>query len=177
MGRKAVFLDRDGILNRERTDYVKTPEEFEMLAGVEGPIRKMHERRYLMVVVTNQSAVGRGFTTLEILGRIHDKMLTELERLGCTVDGVYYCPHTPADDCSCRKPRPGLILKAVEDFGIDLAQSWLIGDKESDVEAARRAGCRGVIVPSNGNGLEIGVREILAREDSKIRVDQSGNSV
>src|SRR5919108_2311264 len=87
LGRKAVFLDRDGILNRERTDYVKTPEEFEMLAGVEGPIRKMHERRYLMVVVTNQSAVGRGFTTLEILGRIHDKMLTELERLGCTVDG------------------------------------------------------------------------------------------
>ena len=166
MARKAVFLDRDGVLNRERRDYVKSPEELEMLAGIDTPIRRMRDNDYLIVVVTNQSVVGRGLITEEDLKRINDKMRAELESRGCHLDGVYYCPHTPQDGCSCRKPKPGLILRAASELGIDLKNSWLIGDQDSDVEAARRAGCRGIRVPSNDNGLEIGANEILGHENA-----------
>ncbi len=161
MVRKALFLDRDGILNRERGDYVKSPEELEILAGIDAPIKRIRERDYLIVVVTNQSVVGRGLITEDDLGRIHSKLRTELEGRGCRVDAVYYCPHTSADGCACRKPKPGMILKAAEELGIDLKDSWLIGDQETDVEAARRAGVKGILVPSNDDGLKIGVNQIL----------------
>jgi len=164
LARRAIFVDRDGILNRERRDYVKTPQELEVLDGVERPIKEAHEKGFLIVVTTNQSAVGRGITTHEALAEIHAKMRAELEKRGCSIDAIYYCPHSPDDRCGCRKPQPGLILRAAEDLAIDLKKSWLIGDKESDVEAARRAGCRGVMVPSNGGGLELGMREILTKE-------------
>lgn len=166
MARKAVFLDRDGVLNRERIDYVKSPKELEMLAGIDAPIRRMRDNDYLIVVVTNQSVVGRGLITEEDLKRINDKMRAELESRGCHLDGVYYCPHTPEDGCSCRKPKPGLILRAAGELGIDLENSWLIGDQDSDVEAARRAGCRGIKVPSNDNGLEMGANQILSHDRS-----------
>src|SRR6266704_1154333 len=81
--------------------------------------------------------------------RIHEKLKSELKRMGCFVDGIYYCPHLPGEGCSCRKPEPGLILRAAEDLGIDIAASWMIGDKEIDLEAAKRAGCRGIRVQTN----------------------------
>ncbi len=162
--RKAVFVDRDGVLTREKLDYVKTTAELELLPGVEGPLRRIQKEGFQIVVITNQSAVGRGFTTDEEMGRIHEKLRSELGKAGVYVDGIYYCPHTPEDKCTCRKPEPGLILRAANDLGIDVAASWMIGDKEIDLEAAERAGCRGVRVETNLGDLQQAVSSIICAE-------------
>ncbi len=161
---RAVFLDRDGVLTRERVDYVKTPEELETLPGIYEPLRKIREKGFRIVLITNQSVVGRGSATHEGLAEIHEKLRQELRQHGCHLDAVYYCPHVPEDHCSCRKPEPGMILKAAKELGIDPTQSWVIGDKEIDMEAARRAGCRGIKVLTNGDGLARAVGEIIAEE-------------
>ena len=158
---KAVFLDRDGVLTRERTDYVKTPEELEILRGIGPPLRTLRDRGFRLVIVTNQSVVGRGLTTDDEMGRIHEKLKSELKRMGCFVDGIYYCPHLPGEGCGCRKPEPGLILRAAEDLGIDIAASWMIGDKEIDLEAAKRAGCRAIRVQTNVGDLQNAVSSII----------------
>jgi histidinol-phosphate phosphatase family protein len=162
---RAVFLDRDGVLNRERPDFVKSPEELEILPGIEGPLHEIQKLGFRIVIVTNQSVVGRGLTTNHEMSKIHRKLLRELVRFGCVIDGVYYCPHRPDEGCGCRKPEPGLILKASRELGIDTTRSWMIGDKEIDLEAARRAGCRGIRVPTNGNGLWEAVHSISVAED------------
>ena len=157
---RAVFLDRDGVLSKERRDYVKTPEELEILPGIGPPLRELRSMGFRLVVVTNQSVVGRGLTTVEQLGRIHDKLRSELEELGCRLDAIYYCPHLPGSGCDCRKPEPGLILRAASDLGIDVGESWMIGDNEMDVEAAKRAGCRGIRIGVDGTGLANAVSTI-----------------
>ncbi len=162
---RAVFLDRDGVLTRERQDYVKTPDELEILPGLEGPLREIQKRGFRIVIITNQSVIGRGLTTHHEMSNIHEKLREELAQLGCTVDGIYYCPHRPDEMCNCRKPEPGLILKASRELGIDIANSWMIGDKEIDLEAAKRAGCHGIRVPTNGAGLSEAVRQIVLVED------------
>jgi histidinol-phosphate phosphatase family protein len=161
---KALFLDRDGVLTRERQDYVKTPDELEILPGVYSALREIRQQGFRIVVVTNQSVVGRGYTTLEGMERIHEKFRRELQKHGCYVDAIYLCPHLPSQGCECRKPAPGLILKAAKELGIDREKSWMIGDKEIDLEAAKRAGCHGIRVPTNGGGLEDAVRKIFSAE-------------
>lgn len=163
---RAVFLDRDGVLTRERSDYVKTPGELEVLPGIGPPLRDLRKMGFRLVVVTNQSVVGRGLATHEELGRIHEKLQSELKRIGCSVDAIYYCPHLPGAGCSCRKPEPGLILRAAKDLGIDVTSSWMIGDKEIDLEAARRAGCRGVRVDTNLGDLQHAVSRIVHAEET-----------
>jgi len=170
---RAVFLDRDGVLTRERSDYVKKPEELEILPGVYEPLRKIREKGFRIVIVTNQSVVGRGLTTHDEMGRIHEKLRLELGRQDCTVDAIYYCPHVPGEGCDCRKPEPGMIIRASSDLGIDRSRSWMIGDNESDLEAARRAGCRGIRVPTNGDQLAQAVRVIISTEESEL---QTGGS-
>jgi len=161
---RAVFLDRDGVLTRERRDYVKTPEELEILPGIGPPLRALREMGFRLVIVTNQSIVGRGMATNDEMGRIHEKLQSELKQLGCYVDAIYYCPHRPQERCSCRKPEPGLILRAAKDLGIDVAASWMIGDKEIDLEAAKRAGCRSVRVETNLGDLQQAVSSIIHAE-------------
>jgi len=170
---RAVFLDRDGVLTRERPDYVKTPDELEILPGIEAPLREIQKRGFQIVIITNQSVVGRGLTTHDEISRIHEKLRVELALLGCRIDAIYYCPHRPDEGCNCRKPEPGLILKASRELGIDTAKSWMIGDKEMDLEAARRAGCRGIRVPTNGNGLKEAVRSIALAENGSNQVEYS----
>jgi D-glycero-D-manno-heptose 1,7-bisphosphate phosphatase len=165
---RAVFLDRDGVLTRERQDYVKTPEELEILPGVYGPLQEVRRQGFRIVVVTNQSVVGRGYTSLEGMERIHEKLRRELGKHGCYVDAIYFCPHLPEQGCECRKPAPGLILKAAEELGIDTQNSWMIGDKEIDLEAAKRAGCHGIRVPTNSGGLAEAVKKIFAAEQLNI---------
>lgn len=160
-----MFFDRDGVLTRERQDYVKTPEELEILPDIATPLREIQKRGFRVVIITNQSVIGRGLTTHDEMSRIHDKLRMELARLGCKIDGIYYCPHRPDEGCDCRKPEPGLILKASRELGIDTARSWMIGDKEIDLEAARRAGCRGIRVTTNGNNLKEAVRSIALAVD------------
>jgi histidinol-phosphate phosphatase family protein len=164
---RAVFLDRDGVLTRERQDYIKTPDELEILPGLEGPLQEIQKRGFRIVIVTNQSVIGRGLTTHREMSKIHEKLRRELGRFGCTIDAIYYCPHRPEEGCDCRKPNPGLILKASNELGIDISRSWMIGDKEIDLEAANRAGCRGIKITTNGADLFEAVRQIARVEDSQ----------
>jgi D-glycero-D-manno-heptose 1,7-bisphosphate phosphatase len=149
---KAVFLDRDGVLNVEK-DYLHRTEDFEFLPGVPQALHLLKEAGFLLIVVTNQSGVARGYFSLEAVHQLHRHLQQELVPYGVAVDGFYICPHHPeygseneATDCLCRKPLPGMIEKAVSDFSIDPARSYLVGDKLSDIDAGRAAGCRCLLV-------------------------------
>lgn len=170
---RAVFLDRDGVLTRERQDYVKNPDELEVLPGLEAPLREIQKRGFRIVIITNQSVIGRGLTTHHEMLRINQKLREAIAQLGCTIDAIYYCPHRPDEGCNCRKPEPGLILRASSDLGIDPRRSWMIGDKEMDLEAAERAGCRGIRIATNGTGLAEAVRQIALAEDGSESVGTS----
>jgi len=138
---RAVFIDRDGTINRD-VPYCSRPEDFELLPGAAEAIRLLNEHGFKVVVVTNQSGIARGYFTEEMLARIHDKMRRELARHGARVDAIYHCPHHPDDNCDCRKPKPKMVLQAAKDLDIDLSQSYVIGDDQKDIELARQAGCR-----------------------------------
>ena len=156
---KAIFLDRDGTINRH-VGFLKSPEEFELLPGVAEAIRKINSSGYLAIVVTNQPVIARGEVTKEGLQIIHNKMETLLGEQGAYLDGLYYCPHHPHKgypgeieelkiECNCRKPKPGLILQAVNDFNIDVSESWMIGDGENDIGAGKNAGCKTALITEN----------------------------
>ncbi len=144
--RPAVFLDRDGVLNQNRADYVRTWEQVEFLPGVFEAMQRLAGSPFMVVVVTNQSAVGRGLMTVEGLAAINGGIVQQVQQAGGRIDAVYACPHRPDDGCPCRKPRPGMLLQAAQDLGIDLERSYLVGDAISDMEAALSAGCQPVMV-------------------------------
>jgi histidinol-phosphate phosphatase family protein len=135
--RITVFLDRDGVINVDRRDYVKSWSEFKFLPEVFEALRLLRKNNLRVVVVTNQSAVHRGLMSISTLRDIHKKMMRALEAKGGSIEAIYYCPHTPAENCGCRKPRAGMVFKAVKDLKIDLTRSYLVGDSEKDVELAR----------------------------------------
>lgn len=153
---KAIFLDRDGTINKY-VGFLRNIEDFELIDGVAEAIRKINESGYLAIVVTNQPVIARGEVTVEELEEIHKKMETLLGAKGAYVDAIYYCPHHPHKgyegevpelkiDCDCRKPKPGMLLKAAEDFNIAFSQSWMIGDGENDIRAGKAAGCRTALI-------------------------------
>lgn len=150
---RAVFLDRDGVINESRRDYVKRWEEFRFLPGVLPSLRTLASSPFRVVIVTNQSAVGRGLMSHDVLEDIHRRMLERIVSAGGRVDAIYCCPHRPSDGCSCRKPRPGLFQQAATDLQIDLGRSYCIGDKPSDLQAGFRAGCQGILVLSGEGAL------------------------
>jgi D-glycero-D-manno-heptose 1,7-bisphosphate phosphatase len=143
-----VFLDRDGVINVDRRDYVKSWAEFKFLPRVFEALRLLRKNNIRVVVVTNQSAVGRGLMSISTLREIHDKMLRAIEKRGGRIDGIYYCPHRPDEKCICRKPKPGMVLKARKDLKIDLTRSYLVGDSMKDVELARAVKVKCVRVSS-----------------------------
>jgi D-glycero-D-manno-heptose 1,7-bisphosphate phosphatase len=154
MKRPAIFLDRDGVINQDRSDYVKSWAEFEFLPGVLEALRCLAASPYTVVIVTNQSGIGRGLVAKESIEAIHFRMLQIIRRAGGRVDAIYYCPHHPNDSCACRKPRPGLLIQAANDLNLDLARSWFVGNNQTDLEAALAAGVEPVLVRSgNGSGL------------------------
>jgi D-glycero-D-manno-heptose 1,7-bisphosphate phosphatase len=149
---RAVFLDRDGTLVHPR-HYPSRPEELILYDGIGADLRALQEAGFRLVVITNQSGLARGLFTEDDLRLMHDHLERELARSGVRIDGIYYCPHHPdgsvpdlAIRCDCRKPQPGLLLRAAADLGLDLARSWFIGDILDDCEAGNRAGCRTVLV-------------------------------
>jgi histidinol-phosphate phosphatase family protein len=144
--RKAIFVDRDGVIGENRDDYVKTWEDFTFLPGVFKPLRCLAQRAIPVIVVSNQSAVGRGLVSQDAVDEINQHMAEEIKANGGAIEAIYTCPHRPEDDCECRKPRPGLLLKAAQQCNISLKHSYLIGDAVSDVEAALAAGCQPVLV-------------------------------
>lgn len=157
---KAILIDRDGVINANCNDYVKSWNEFKFLPGTKEAIKRINDFKWLLIIITNQSAIGRGIFTHETLNEIHTKMLKELSDYGCYINAIYYCPHHPDDNCDCRKPKPGLIIKAARDFNIDLSASWMIGDSDTDLEAGRVAGCKVIRVTNNKSLLDI-IKQIL----------------
>ena len=149
---KAIFLDRDGTINKY-VGFLRNIKDFELMDGVAEAIGKINRSGYLAIVVTNQPVIARGEVSLEELQEIHNKMETLLGLEGVYLDGIYFCPHHPHKgyegevpelkfDCDCRKPKPGMLIKAAEDFNISLEDSWMIGDGENDIKAGQAAGCK-----------------------------------
>lgn len=158
--RRAVFLDRDGTINEEK-EYLWRVEEFRFISGAVEAVRLLKEAGFLVVVVTNQSGIGRGYYGEQDLERLHDHMRAELEKQGTDVDACYFCPHHPhhgvgkyATECDCRKPLPGMLLQAAVDLDIDLASSWMIGDKKADIDAGFAAGCSAILVRTGYGGAD-----------------------
>lgn len=159
---KAIFLDRDGTINK-MVGFINKPEQFELIPGAADAIKLINKSGYLAIVVTNQPVIARGECTFEELQAIHDKMETELGKDGAFIDAIYVCPHHTDKgfegerseykfDCDCRKPKPGLLLQAAMNFNIDLSLSYMIGDSDSDVEAGKNAGCKAEKVMANKTG-------------------------
>ena len=154
MKRRAVFMDRDGTISEE-IGYVNHPSRYRVFPYSAEAVRILNEAGWLAILVTNQAGVARGYFTEDLIGTVHSVLTEELEKQGARLDAVYYCAHHPTVgvepyrfDCDCRKPKPGLIKRAAQEFDIDLAQSWMIGDRYSDVELARNAGVRAAFVLS-----------------------------
>ena len=152
---KAIFLDRDGVINQERKDYVKKLDEFKILDKIADAINIIKSHGFLVIIITNQSAINRKLVSVETLNKIHEKLQSYLEKYNTSFDQVYFCPHMPSENCECRKPKPGLIIQAVTDFKIDLSQSYMIGNSETDLQAARNAGCNGILLKKNQTLLEV----------------------
>lgn len=159
---KAIFLDRDGTINIYK-GFLRSINDFELIPGIVDTIKKINASGYLAIVTTNQPIIARGEITWDEIEEIHNKMETLLGLEGAYIDGLYFCPHHPHKgyereipelkfDCDCRKPKPGMLLKAAEDFNIDLSQSYMVGDGENDVKAGLAAGCKSVLI--NGEGTD-----------------------
>lgn len=162
---KAVFLDRDGVINKY-VGFLRNIDEFVLIPSITDAIKKINASGYLCIVITNQPVIARGEVTWDELEEIHNKMETELGQEGAYLDGIYFCPHHPHKgyageiaelkfDCDCRKPKPGMLIKAARDFNIDLEKSWMIGDGENDVKAGMAAGCKTVLVNGEGSGRKV----------------------
>ncbi len=152
--RRAVFIDRDGTISEE-VGYVNHVSRYRVFPYAAEAVRLLHEAGWLAVLVTNQAGVARGYFTEDIIGHVHKELARELERGGAQLDAIYYCPHHPSvgeppyrATCDCRKPKPGLILRAADELSLDLSQCWMIGDRYSDTELARNAGVRAAFVLS-----------------------------
>jgi D-glycero-D-manno-heptose 1,7-bisphosphate phosphatase len=148
--KKAVFLDRDGIVNREIGDYIKRYEEFELLPELFPFLYEVKKRGYLTVIITNQAGIAKGLYGHELVHACHDFMQEELSGHGLAFDAIYYCPHHPDfGQCLCRKPQSLLVEKAIGRFGLDPEKCFMIGDKDRDVQAAQGAGVKGFKLPAN----------------------------
>jgi D-glycero-D-manno-heptose 1,7-bisphosphate phosphatase len=148
----AVFMDRDGTVN-EQMGYINHLDRFVLLPGTGEAIRRLNDSGYLAIVVTNQSGVARGYFPLDLVHRVHDKMKRLIEKDGAVVDGIFFCPHYPQGKvaphdkvCDCRKPGIGLIQKAGAAFDIDMENSWVVGDRCTDIKMAEMAGLKGILV-------------------------------
>ena len=157
---KAVFLDRDGTINEviyyQDLGIVDSPftvEQFKLLPGVGEAIKILNQSEFKVILVSNQPGIAKGHFSMDTFEKIREKMRTELEKYGARLDAEYYCLHHPEakneeykKNCECRKPKPGLLLKAAEDLNIDLAKSWMVGDGLTDIEAGKSAGCKTILI-------------------------------
>lgn len=152
----AFFLDRDGVINKERKDYVKDNNEFEIIDGSLEAIKLIKENGFFVVIITNQSAINRGIISIEKLSSIHKLLSDRLEiEFKTRIDGIYFCPHTPEENCQCRKPKPGLLLQAAKELNIDLEKSVMIGDSQKDVDAARAVKCKSILLKNNEKLIDV----------------------
>jgi D-glycero-D-manno-heptose 1,7-bisphosphate phosphatase len=151
--RKTVFLDRDGVINIDSPDYIKSWAEFEFLPGSLEAIKLLTLNGFDVIVITNQSVINRKMVTIEDLDYIHNMIKNSVKSRGGEIKDIFFCPHTPEDGCDCRKPNPGLINKAQRVHRIDVANTAMVGDSSKDIECARNAGCRHAVLVKTGNGI------------------------
>jgi D-glycero-D-manno-heptose 1,7-bisphosphate phosphatase len=149
--RRFVLLDRDGVINVERGDHILTREDWVWAPGTFEGLRLLREEGFGAIVVTNQSCIGRGLQTERRLAELHDFMCRSVAKAGGDIVKVYHCPHMAEDGCACRKPAPGMLLRAADEFGIDLAETFLIGDAARDIEAAQAVGARTIMIKNGWN--------------------------
>lgn len=169
--RPAVFLDRDGVINRKAPegDYVKSWAELDLLPGAARAVALLSGRGLPVFIVTNQRGVALGRMTEAALADITERLLAALADEGGLIAGVYACTHDTADGCECRKPRPGLILRAAAEHGVDLARSWMVGDRESDVKAGLAAGCRTILIGDAEGAAHFRAPDLLAAAELIVR--------
>lgn len=163
MLRKVVFLDRDGVINRDSPDYIRSWAEFEFLPGSIDAIRRLSENGFTIFVITNQSAVNRGMVPLRDLEHMHTMMRQAVAAGGGEIRDIFFCPHTPDEGCACRKPLPGLIRMAQNAYQADLSDACMVGDKATDIQCARNAGCASTVLVRTGNHLA--AEKILAENN------------
>jgi D-glycero-D-manno-heptose 1,7-bisphosphate phosphatase len=149
---RAVFLDRDGVLIENRADYVRDWSHVNLLPWTVDALKGFHAKGLKIIVVTNQSAVGRGLISFETARDINDRLTKLMIDNGGWIDAVYMCPHQPQDKCTCRKPQPGLLLQAARELSLDLGSSWMVGDAWSDLLAGQAAGLQGTVMVRTGRG-------------------------
>jgi D-glycero-D-manno-heptose 1,7-bisphosphate phosphatase len=164
MNNKYVFLDRDGVINKDSPDYVKRWSEFKFLPRSIEAIRLLTEHEFTVIVITNQSIINRKMASLEDLEHTHSMMKNAVQEGGGEIRDIFFCPHRPEDFCSCRKPEPGLIFQARDKYQIDLSTSVVVGDSSKDIGCAKNAGCRYAVLVKTGN-FE---RAVLDLEKKKI---------
>lgn len=148
----AVFLDRDGVLIENRSDYVRDWSQVSIFPDTPAALSSLRNAGYKIIIITNQSAVGRGLISVQAAEEINRRLVGKIQQDGGHIDAVYMCPHQPEDFCECRKPKPGLLLKAAEDLSLDLSRSWMIGDAWSDLLAGRAASLHRIILVRTGRG-------------------------
>lgn len=157
---KAIFIDRDGVINIEK-NYLYKIEEFEFINGVFEALKSFQSLGYKLFIITNQSGIGRGYYTLDDFKTLTSWMLQQFEEKGITISDVQLCPHGPNDDCNCRKPKTGMIDAILKKHAIDLQNSWLIGDKASDIECAQNAGIVHTIQVKSGHDFETSMADYV----------------
>lgn len=149
-----IILDRDGVINHDSPNYIKSPDEWTAIEGSMRAISLLTKAGYSVVVATNQSGLNRGLYTLETLEKIHEKMLSEVYAAGGKIDGIYFCPHRPDENCECRKPKPGLLKQIQHDFKCMPPDMLMVGDSHRDYGATQAFGCEFVLVRT-GNGRDL----------------------
>ncbi|MEW5736579.1 MAG: D-glycero-beta-D-manno-heptose 1,7-bisphosphate 7-phosphatase [Thermodesulfobacteriota bacterium] len=154
MTQRVVFLDRDGVINEDRADYVKTVDEFKLLPGSAEAVRLLNENGFDVMIITNQSVINRGMVSREVLSDIHRTMIKAVAAKGGDFRDIFFCPHRPDEKCGCRKPAPGMILAAKEKHGVDLSRSAMVGDNVKDMLVANRAGVGTAVLVRTGSGRE-----------------------
>ncbi len=145
---KAIFLDRDGVINKELGDYVCKFEDFHIHTYNFDALKTLVKKGYLILVATNQGGIAKGWYSVDELTKMHDHLKKVYSENGIEISGIYYCPHHPlfTGNCDCRKPKPGMLLQGIKDFDLDASQSYFIGDKTTDVDAANAAGVNGILI-------------------------------
>jgi D-glycero-D-manno-heptose 1,7-bisphosphate phosphatase len=181
---RVVFLDRDGVVNKPPPEgsWVFSWEDFHFADGALHAIRRLHDHGFVVVVITNQSCVGRGLLAREVVDGIHAKMVAGVENAGAHLAGVYVCPHVNDDNCSCRKPKPGMLEQAASELGVDPTAGFLVGDSERDIEAGKALGCTTFLVerpdkpPPESTSADYEVRDLAEAVDHILELSAEGES-